>query len=242
MSRLEPELNLYKGRDPREIPAYTVVEAAHYLWLSHRTLQGWVHGYSFGSGAKRRRMPAVVPVDAASGLLTFADLLELHVLAALRREHGVTMQNARRARAYLQDKWSSDHPLIDQEMETDGTHIFVRKLSGALINASRDGQLTIEEVIAGRLKRITRDSHGLAIRLFPFTRKNLVEHPDAPTLVSIDPRYVFGRPAIAGTRVPTAEVAERFWAGDSLDMLVAEYDRSPEEIGEAIRYEWWRAA
>jgi uncharacterized protein (DUF433 family) len=242
MNRQEPPLDLYRGCDPLEIPAYTVVEAAHYLWLPHRTLQGWVHGYSFGAARTRRRMPAVIPVDAASGLLTFADLLELHVLAALRREHGVTMQNARRARVYLQDKWSSPHPLIDQEMETDGTHIFVRKLGGALINASRDGRLAIEEVIATRLERISRDRRGLAVRLFPFTRKNLVERPDAPRLVSIDPRLVFGRPAIAGTRVPTAEVADRFWAGDSLDTLTAEYDRSPEEIGEAIRYEWWRAA
>lgn len=235
MSRAKASFDPYKGRDPRNIPAYTVSDAAHYLWLPDRTVQGWVNGRP---SIKQR---PVVPADADTGLLSFAHLLELHVLAALRREHGVTMKSARDAREWLQQKWGSPHPLIDEVMETDGKHVFVRKL-GDLINASRAGQLAIEDMISARLKRIARDSHGLAVRLYPFTRKNLVEHPTAPTLVSIDARHVFGRPVITGSRVPTGDVAERFYAGDSYETLVAEYGRSPKEIEEAIRYEWWRAA
>jgi len=52
----------------------------------------------------------------------------------------------------------------------------------------------------------------------------------------------FGRPVIAGSRIPTADVFERFKAGDSLETLVADYDRPTEEIQEAIRYEADRAA
>jgi hypothetical protein len=37
---------------------------------------------------------------------------------------------------YLEDKLKSLHPMIDEEMETDGTDIFVNKY-GSLINASR---------------------------------------------------------------------------------------------------------
>ena len=51
----------------------------------------------------------------------------------------------------------------------------------------------------------------------------------------------FGKPVITGSRVPTGEIAGRFYAGDSYETLVDEYGRSPEEIQEAIRYEWWRA-
>ena len=61
-------------------------------------------------------------------------------------------------------------------------------------------------------------------------------------LIAIDPRVMFGRPVIAGTRIPTSAIAGQFYAADSYDTLIAEYGRSHEEIEEAIRYEEWRAA
>ena len=231
----------YAGRDPRDIPAYGTLEAAHYLWVPERTLQGWVRGYSFKRGAGRSRQRAVVPVDAESGLLSFADLAELHVLTALRREHGVPLKNIRHARDFVQQKWGVSHPLTSEEMETDGKAVFLRKL-GTLMEASRDGQIVLEEIIGGRLKRIERDTAGLAKRLFPYSSRAVLDKPTAPTLISIDARHVFGRPAIKGTRIPTEEIAGKFFAGDSFDRLVEEYGRRPEEISEAIRYEWWRAA
>ena len=97
-------------------------------------------------------------------------------------------------------------------------------------------------MISSRLKRIERDPSGLAVRLYPFTRRGLVEKPHAPTLVTIDACQAFGRPVITGTRVPTEEIADRFFAGDSFETLVEEYGRRPEEIAEAIGYEAWRAA
>src|SRR5688500_6517058 len=127
------------------------------------------------------------------------------------------MQSARHAREWLQQRWGSVHPLIDEHMETDGRFEFVRKL-GQLINASQSGQGALEELIGARLKRIQWDA-GRAVRLYPFTRKTLVEQDKAPTLVTIDPRYVFGRPVITGTRIPTSEIAERFYAGDSYETL-----------------------
>lgn len=234
MSRTNSAFDPYGGEDPREIPAYSVPDAAHYLWLPERTVRGWVQG------RPSTNQRPVVPVDPDTGLLSFAHLVELHVLAALRREHGLTTHSARNARDYLQQKWGSPHPLIDIEMETDGKSLFVRRI-GELINVSRHGQLAIEELIAARLERIERDSSGLAKRLYPFTRKNAIERPSAPRLVTIDPRYVFGKPVITGSRIPTSEIAGRFYAGDSYETLIAEYDRRPEEIQEAIRYEWWRA-
>lgn len=231
----------YAGKDPREVPTYTAVDAGHHLWLPHRTLQNWVYGYSTGKAEGRMKRSAIIPADPETGLLSFADLMELHVLAAIRREHGVTLRRARDARDYLQQAWSVAHPLIDEEMETDGVHLFVKRLGGHL-NASKSGQWAIEEVIGTRLQRIVRDTSGLAMRLHPFTNKTHFEQPDAPRLVSIDPRQVFGRPVVTGSRVPTGELAERFWAGDSPTVLRDEYGRSEEEVVEAIRYEWWRAS
>lgn len=234
MSRTNTVFDPYRGDDPREIPAYSVLDAAHYLWLPERTVRGWVQG------RPATNQKPVVPVDLETGLLSFAHLLELHVLAALRREHGLTTQSARSARNYLQQKWATPHPLIDVEMETDGKSLFVRRI-GELINVSRHGQLAMEELIAARLERIERDRSGLAKRLYPFTRKKMIEQRTAPKLVTIDARYMFGKPVITGSRIPTGDIAGRFYAGDSYETLVAEYGRSPEEIQEAIRYEWWRA-
>ena len=95
-------------------------------------------------------------------------------------------------------------------------------------------------MLEAHLQRIDRDAHGLAVRLYPFTR--MASDADAPRLIVIDSRRAFGRPVIARTRIPTTDVFERFKAGDSLDDLVAEYGRSTQEIQEAIRYEAERAA
>ena len=54
-------------------------------------------------------------------------------------------------------------------METEGTDILVDKL-GSLINASKSGQLAMRALLHAHLERIDRDTHGVAIRLFPFTR------------------------------------------------------------------------
>jgi uncharacterized protein (DUF433 family) len=229
----------YEGRDPREIPAYSVAEAAHYLSIPENTVRSWVSGRSFPSKVGTRRSSAIVsPADSRTHGLSFVNLLELHVLAAIRRQHGVDMARIRRALRHIEREFDSAHPLVDQEMLTDGTDLFAERI-GALVNLSHEGQLAMRETLAAHLQRIDRDPNGLAIRLYPFTRS---AGTDSPRLVVIDPRMAFGRPVIAGSRIPTIDVFERFKAGDSFEMLVAEYGRPTEEIQEAIRYEAERAA
>jgi uncharacterized protein (DUF433 family) len=232
----------YRGRDPREIPAYDTSAAARYLRIPENTIRNWVFGraYRIGSGQPRRAQPLIDVAGAR--FLSFINLVELHVLGALRREHNVDMRSIRRAIEYLQAQLSSAHPLVDEEMATDGISIFVKKY-GRMINASRDGQLAMEQLFHARLKRIERDAHGAAIRLFPFTRRlpeDLAKGavmPDAPRIIAIDPAVAFGRPVIAGSRVPTVEVYERFRAGESPDEIAEDFGRQLDEIHEAIRCE-----
>ena len=230
----------YGGADPREIPSYGIPEAAHYLSIPENTIRSWIYGRTFPArGGVRRSHGIVTPADPKGHLLSFVNLLELHVLGAIRRQHQVKLPKIRSAVQYLGRHFQSEHPLIDKEMWTDGRDLFARHL-GDLVNLSRDGQLAMQEMLAVYLKRIDRDAKGLAVRLYPFTRPSSVV--DAPRLIVIDPRRAFGRPVIAGSRIPTTDVFERFKAGDSLENLVAEYGRSPQEIQEAIRYEAERAA
>lgn len=240
MNRRSKTFDPYSGQDPREIPAYTAAQAAHYLWLPEATLRSWTRGRQYPSGRARRfSQPVVQPADSDTGLLSFVNLLELHVLSAIRRQHGVDMRRVRKAIDYLADRYGHRHPLIDEKMETDGSDLFIQKL-GQLENISKDGQLAIRELMELHLKRIEWDERGVAIRLFPFTRPKA--HPaNAPRFVAIDPRVAFGRPVLEGTRIPTAEIMERFTAGESQESLVQEYGRPAEEIEEAIRCEF-RAA
>ena len=170
-------------------------------------------------------------------MLSFVNMLELHVLGGIRREHRVHMRHIRSALRFLGRKFHNAHPLVEEAMQTDGKHLFVRKF-GQLINASQEGQGAMEAILEAHLRRIERDQQGLAIRLFPFTRHGT----EGPRLVSIDPLVAYGRPVITGSRVTTADVADRFKAGESPEELSKDYERAPEEIWEAIRCELDAAA
>jgi uncharacterized protein (DUF433 family) len=58
-----------------------------------------------------------------------------------------------------------------------------------------------------------------------------------PKVIVIDPFITFGRPVLAGTGIPTAIVAERYKAGESIKELAQDYDLLPQAVQEAIRCE-----
>jgi uncharacterized protein (DUF433 family) len=232
----------YGGADPRQVPAYDAFAAAHYLRIPKNTIRGWAFGraYPTRTGGLKMAAPLIEVADAKDHFLSFANLIELHVLGALRREHQVEMVKIRRAIEYLQKELNTPRPLLDVEMETDGTDIFVDRIVGGLINVSRSGQFAMKEMFHAHLKRIERDAAGIPIRLFPFTRPKAKKdgtHVESPRFVAIDPAVAFGRPVITGSRVPTVEVFERFRMGEQPDELAADFARSLEEILEAIRCE-----
>jgi uncharacterized protein (DUF433 family) len=92
----------------------------------------------------------------------------------------------------------------------------------------------MRELLEAHLRRIERDERGLAVRLFPFTRRREL---DEPRVVVIDPRVSFGRPVLVGTGIPTSVIADRYKAGESMDQLADDYGRPRLEIEEAIRCE-----
>lgn len=223
----------------RDLPAYGLDEAAHYLALPAATLRSWVRGrhYPTTAGKKWFRPPIALP-DATLPQLSFNNLVEAHVLSALRREQRVPLPAIRKALDSLSARTATPRPLIDGQFATDGAALFVDDVCG-LIDASADGQLVLREVLEAHLRRIDRDRQGFPERLYPFTRP---ADWQAPKSIVIDPRISFGRPVLRGTRIPTAAIAERYKAGDSIDELVADYGRTRTEIEEAIRCEFPREA
>jgi uncharacterized protein (DUF433 family) len=215
------KVDLYNGRDPRDVPTYGIREAATYLRLPPTTLRQWVTGTA-----------RVVPlVSGRPPLLSFWNLVEIYVLAGLRRDQEVPLQRVRKALRYVEREMNCARPLIEQDFLTDGVDLFVAEY-GRLINASRAGQVALRSLLEASLKRVERDPKGLVQRLFPWARE-----PEEPRAVEIDPRRAFGKLVVAGTGIPTAIVADRLRAGDTLEHLADEYRLTLDQIGAALRWE-----
>ncbi len=219
-----------KRRDRRELPAYSIAEAAHYLSVPEATVRYW----STGQDSYR---PLIEIPDGRPALLSFINLVELHVLAAIRRKHTVPMPKVRAAIEYLKKNTlrAADrrHPLISKQLETDGLDLFIQRY-GELVNISQDGQIAMREVMSAALHRIERDAKGIPIKLYPYTRSDIRR---APAMIVIDPTLSAGRPVIAGTGLATEVIAERYKAGESIEELAWDYERKEEEIEEAVRCE-----
>ena len=226
-------------KSPEEQPAYSITEASRYLSIPTATLRSWVNGrkYPTDRGPKFFRPIIQLPDDARAGL-SFVNLVEAHVLDAIRRHHQVPLSKIREAIQYLQKHFSSKHPLAEQRFQTDGIDLFIERF-GHLINVTQSGQIALRELLQAHLHRVEHDASGTAVRLYPFTRKRDLHEPK---VVVIDPQISYGRPVLVGTGIPTAIVAERYKAGESIDELAEDYGRSRKEIEEAIRCELWLEA
>src|SRR5262245_22813279 len=165
----------------RETPAYAVGEAAHYLNLPRSTLRAWCLGqpYHHKDGSADFFQPLIVPAQKRPLTLSFSNLVEAHVLTAIRRRYDVSMPRVRQALAYLKRVLHSRRPLLDQRFATNGVDLFVEHL-GKTINISRNGQLEMAELLNAYLQRIDRDPSGLPIKLYLITRHQApVEQPRA---------------------------------------------------------------
>jgi len=218
-----------------DVPAYTVAEASHYLLIPEATLRSWVRGRTYPLKPNRSGFfQFIIQIPESKGtLLSFTNLVEAHVLDAIRRDHGVQLKKVRDAIRYMQERMKVEHPLASQAMVTDGVDLFVRRYA-QLINVSKEGQLAMSEVLDAYLRRVEWDQAGFAIRLYPFTRKRELDEPKA---IVIDPEVSFGKPVLVDTGIPTATVAERYKAGESVDELAEDYDLKRVQIEEAIRCE-----
>lgn len=228
-----------RADDPRLQPAYTVAEAAHYVRMPEVTLRSWVSGRTYpASGQQRRSQPVIHLDDPDRQYLSFINLVEAHVLAAIRRRHGVKLPEVRRALAYVRDEFQVERPLVDQAFQTHGLELFVERY-GQMINASRAGQQAMKDIVGVYLQRIERDSRGLPIKLFPFTRdtESGATPVSDPRLVVMTPAVSFGRPVIAGTGIPVSAIYERYKAGDSVADLVRDFQLETSAVEEAIRCE-----
>ena len=222
MTRLKRE----SRPDASSLSAYAPAEAAHYLDIPVSTVRYWSLG--------RDKIPALIePAEDRPLVLSFVNLVELHVLSAVRRKHRISMSNLRRALEYIMRELALERPLASRRFQTDGVDLFIDHY-GHLINASERGQMAMKDVLGDALVRIEWDRAGRPMRLFPYTRNDTAE---AANIIMIDPSVSGGRAVIKGTRIAIEVVAERYKSGESIRDLAEDYGRDSDEIEEAIRCE-----
>jgi uncharacterized protein (DUF433 family) len=224
------------SRDVYNAPAYSILEASWYLRMPQATLRSWIAGrpYPVRSGV-RRFEPVIELTDPECKHLSFINLVEAHVLCGIRRKYKVGLPKVREAVRFLREHFQSRHPLVEQQFETDGINLFIEKV-GSLINVSSSGQMAMRQVLHFHLQRIERDDEGFPIRLYPIISRMKGDDASKGPVV-IDPAISFGRPIIRKLGIPTALIAERFDAGETIASIAADYEAEPNDIEEAIRAE-----
>lgn len=219
--------------DIRDRPAYTVADAARYLRLPATTLRAWTSGRTYKRrDGQHKSAPLIQVPDRRNGLLSFSNLVEAHVLRALRVTHGVSAPDVRKALHYAERELGMKHLLLSQLLRVGGKELLLDRY-GELISLSQPGQLVMRRVVEAYLSRIEWDENNLPVRLYP-----MVEAPvPMKSQIAIDPRIAFGRPMIARRAISTAAIVSRLAAGESAADLAEDYDLREEEVLDAATYE-----
>jgi uncharacterized protein (DUF433 family) len=222
-----------RAQDIRHQPAYGPAEAARYLRLPAATLRTWLVGRRYPKGDSHATfLPLIRPARANPLQLSFFNLIEAHVLRALRTEHGVALAELRKAIGYAEKKLKVERLLLSPELRTHAGQVFLDRYA-ELINLSASGQLALRKVFEDHLRRVDWDEWKFPVRLYPYVdaAQRTAERP-----IAIDPQVAFGRPIVLRAGISTEAIADRIDAGESVEALAEDYDLTRDEIEQAVMY------
>jgi len=167
--------------------------------------------------------------DARQSPLSFDDLIETAVIAALR-SRGISLQAVRAAHRVAQSE-VGDHPFARQDMLVAGADIFMRAVEGLdegtqnLAALTKGGQRALEPVLAGYLHQIDWQDR------WP------IEWRPKSGVVSQNPEVEFGLPQVRGVR--TEIIRGRFEAEEPIDVIAEDFGLNSDDVQHALRYELW---
>lgn len=212
-----PEAALYLTATlKRDVPTTAQVRP-----VSSRNLIRWIRvGLTF---------PELAHISGKELLMTFEDVVSMRVIALLRAL-GVTWPKIHRAEQWLREQTNYPRPFAIQRVWTETKDVFA-DFPGALVAASRQGQLAFIEVFGqylqpvGDMTFVRRD--GL------YVARTWTPHVD----VLINPKIQFGEPCVRGTRIPTRTLWRMWNGGDSIPYLVRAFELSDQQIEHALEWE-----
>jgi uncharacterized protein (DUF433 family) len=220
--------------DVRTTPAYSVGEAARHLRLSPGTLRAWVTGRPYPTSSGERQSARLIKLaQTRPAMLSFWNLVEAHVLRALRTEHGVSVPALRKAIRYAENELGIERLLLSSDLKTEAGRLFLERY-GELIDLSSSGQLAMKRMLEAHLRRVEWDPARLPVRLYPFLA-GAETHGDRA--IAIDPRVAFGRPVVLSAGVSTHAIVQRLDAGESVADIAGDYGLTQVDIEQAALYE-----
>lgn len=221
-------------------PLYTLAEAARILDVPTSTFQTWARGY-----VRRPRGRRVVTGDAVvtslpagpgTPTVPFVGLAEGLVLAAIRRQ-GVPLQRIRPALDVLRRELGVEHALASRKLYTDGAEVLYDYAEHA--GDTPEGQTVRELVVVRNRQRVFSDIVDAYLRRVTFADDGWAERITLPqydrATVIADPRFSFGQPTFARGRARITDALERFWAGEDLDEVAAEFGVPRVELEDVVR-------
>src|SRR5215471_11425065 len=137
-----------------ELPMYGLSEAALYLRVPISTLDYWVFG--------RGRTPGLITAASKHPRsLSFMNLLECHMLAAMRTIYDLKIPRIRRALLRLSSMNGYRHPLVEKPLFTDRRDILIQEMDNILNISTPDnfGQYEITQILETFLERIETDGN-----------------------------------------------------------------------------------
>lgn len=218
--------------DIRDNPVYTISATARHLGMSSAMLRHWVVGRSHN---RRRRSAAVEPLiraTATSGLISFNNVVEAHVLLAFRSRDLTRMAAVGRAIASAEASLGVERLLLQPELCGSGQDVLFDRVA-QLLKLSRSVEFAMRHTLTASLNRLDRDDDGLPVRLYPLMPLGSADHRG----IVIDPNVASGRPTVAGSEVETAVLAGRIDAGEELQAVADGCGLDVAQVMDAVVYE-----
>ncbi|HLH21804.1 MAG TPA: DUF433 domain-containing protein [Chloroflexota bacterium] len=213
-------------------PLYSYAEADYLAGVSRGTARRWLTGYAYmGSEGPHVVQPPITSRRDAQGAASFLDLVEIIAIGRMRQT-GLSLPRIRIVVHNCQEVLGVPRPLTRLRFKTDGRDIFVDCGPVLLEVGKRKGQQAWTEVLEPFLRDLDY-AHDVARRWWPLGH-------DGGVLV--DPDYGFGLPTVAGSGVRTEIILEQFRAGEPVAEIATDFNLSPQQVEQAVRFESLRAA
>ncbi len=225
--------------DHRDSPLYTLSAAARHLGLAPRTLRYWIVGRSYSRRSRSAPSKPLIRAPARTGLISFHNLVEAHVLRAFRSEDvgrmaatGDAIANAERALGVERLLLRAEMGKAGHAAAPSGQDLMLEDLAKRM-ELSESDRIAIRRILSASLERIERDEAGLPARLYPFAPRGAPHN----RTVALDPEIAHGRPIVAGSRVETAALVARLDEGEALESVAAETGLATAQVVDAVLYE-----
>ncbi|MFI7059657.1 DUF433 domain-containing protein [Kribbella sp. NPDC050124] len=207
--------------DPRfDLPILTRAETASHLDLPPSTLGYWV---------KTRALHIVERPRASDASITFASLVETHMLRQLRQS-GLSLGAIRDAAIRLRTELDRPYPLAWRRIAHDGRDLLAEIAAegeGASWERIRDSQGGLPGVVELGLKSVewAPDDYASRLRLVAYRGADVV----------VDPLVSFGQPILAGAGVRVEDVVDLARAGEPYQLIADEFGIQTAEVEALVR-------